>query len=133
MSQSERAWTPVVAEREQANNHIVVPFPCRGEFNRYRGCIGARKCRSTGVKVCILGRWPDEREIGVLGRGLVEVPTAPIHTPASNLEQGHISSVSTPPRRQVAAERPPTGDRPVIGIVHAENRVWQQAGRADGR
>lgn len=54
-------WGPVIAEQAATGELPVVPFPCRGPFNRYTGCIGARRCRATGVLTCILGRWPEER------------------------------------------------------------------------
>jgi len=63
------AWVPVVAERAGAAGAPVArPFPCMGPHNRYTGCIGGRRCRATGITVCRLGRWPDERERQVRAR-----------------------------------------------------------------
>ena len=62
------AWVPVVAERARTPGVVAQAFPCLGAHNRYTGCIGGRRCRATGITVCRLGRWPDERERQVRAR-----------------------------------------------------------------
>src|SRR3712207_6210041 len=59
-----KTWAPVVAERERSNEQPSVAYPCRGPYNSYLGCVGASRCRMTGITMCILGRWPDERQTG---------------------------------------------------------------------
>lgn len=128
MQNKERAWRPIVAEREASNRLPAVPFPCRGEFNRYTGCIGARKCRSLGVSQCILGRWPDERRPGAtLSRGLVEEPTAPLlQEPVRSERQPRLA----PPAAPGATMTPPaTPVRLPVGIVHSDRQVSQALAR----
>ncbi|MCC6627800.1 MAG: hypothetical protein IT340_10400 [Chloroflexi bacterium] len=121
MAIDERAWTPIVAEREAANRELTTPFPCRGEHNRYIGCIGARRCRGQGVTMCILGRWPDERQPGaVLGRGLAEAPSLPLTRP--------VTPDDRPPaaRPAVSASGRP---RYLVGVVHRDRLLRQAIGR----
>jgi hypothetical protein len=127
MYNEDRAWTPVVAEREASNRAPTVAFPCRGPFNRYTGCVGARRCRSLGVAQCILGRWPDERQMGAtLSRGLVEEATAPL-TPEP------IRPIRTPrpaaPPGVVKPAAPGRGPRSTVAIVHADRQISSALGR----
>jgi hypothetical protein len=124
-------WMPVIAEREAAVVKPTLAFPCRGEYNRYLGCIGARRCRNTGVTTCILGRWPEERSTS----GAEESPSeaAPVR------RQPVMPEKLRPPRP--AASRPtggaregrpaPSGERgrTIIGILQPEPRLWQQLSR----
>lgn len=120
MPYEDRAWTPIVAEREtSAVQRPATGFPCRGEFNRYTGCIGARKCRALGVKQCILGRWPDERQLGsALSRGLVEEPTAPLPRESARPERPPVAAPAISPAT------PRRGHR-AIGVIHADRQIAQ--------
>lgn len=119
-------WAPIVADRERSSTAPAVAYPCRGPYNRYLGCIGARKCRGTGVTLCVLGRWPDERPTsGRGGRPEADLPVvgraqpAPARLPASPA-----------PRPLVASPTPSTPEVGLtIGIVHDERRGWQQLSR----
>lgn len=121
MVYEDRAWTPIVAEREATHRPLTQPFPCRGELNRYTGCIGARRCRSQGVTMCILGRWPDERQTGQMR----ERSYAPVAvTPLVRL---------TPPDERPPAMRPTpttTGKaRALVGVVHRDRQIRQTVGK----
>jgi hypothetical protein len=128
MHNEERAWKPIVAEREASNRQPAVPFPCRGDFNRYTGCVGARKCRSLGVSQCILGRWPDERQVGAtLSRGLVEEPTAPLpHEVARPERRPRVAVPAAPGAATTPAAK---AVRPAVGIVHGDRQVTQALAR----
>jgi hypothetical protein len=127
MYNEDRAWTPVVAERE-ASNREPVAFPCRGPFNRYTGCVGARRCRSLGVTQCILGRWPDERQMGAtLSRGLVEEATAPLSPePIRPVRIPRPAATTTGAARPTAQGR---GPRSTVAIVHADRQISSALGR----
>jgi hypothetical protein len=131
MEYDNRAWAPVVAERETSNRQPATPFPCRGDFNRYTGCIGARKCRGLGVTQCILGRWPDERQFGAtLSRGLAEEPTAPL---SPEIERPERRPRVTPPAAPgVAPVKAGPTARPTVGIVHGDRQVGQALARQVG-
>jgi hypothetical protein len=129
---NEGAWVPVVAEREQSTGRPETPFPCRSDFNRYTGCIGARKCRATGVKACILGRWPDERPAGKgLGHGLVEATTTPLTvTPAPEKRLRLLPTSPAAPPRATAGRRAATARTPItVGIVYPDRRTGQRVCR----
>jgi hypothetical protein len=121
MAFEDRAWTPIVAERETSNRPPAQPFPCRGEMNRYTGCIGARRCRGQGVSMCILGRWPDERQISAPPeRHVAPVGVTPLPRTAAPVEP---APVARPPR--------PTSDRVrfLVGVVHRDRQVRQIVGK----
>ncbi len=113
-----KSWAPVVADRERSKEEAAVAYPCRGPYNRYLGCIGARKCRGTGVTMCVLGRWPDERPTnGRPSRVPTELPVRQRSEPVEDQPQPAVAAAPTASRR------------PVVGIVYDERRSWQQLSR----
>ena len=122
-----KSWAPVVAERERSKEEAAVAYPCRGPFNRYLGCIGARKCRSTGVTMCVLGRWPDERPTnGRPSRVPTELPVRRRSEPGEEQPQPAVAAAPTAVG-DISSSR--AGRRPLVGIVHDERRSWQQMSR----
>jgi CheY-like chemotaxis protein len=123
MDDARNAWRPIVAEREKSlTAGPAESYPCRGPYNRYLGCVGARKCRAAGVAKCVLGRWPDERSAP--SRAVAIDPPAPRQSAASAADRSRLagSPVATPPS---PAPAPPT----TIGVVHVERRAWRQISR----
>ena len=122
MPERENAWAPVLAERERSATVVAASFPCRGSYNRYLGCVGARKCRASGVSMCVLGRWPDEHAAAGRARRAYDEPAAAAPRPlparqATAPREEFVASVAPSPARDT--------DKPAILVVQPDRRASQ--------
>lgn len=119
-------WAPIVADRERSSTAAVAAYPCRGPYNRYLGCIGARKCRGTGVALCVLGAWPDEPPTSRRGgRPYAALPVVGRAQPVA----AHLPASPSPHPPGASPTASTTEPGLTIGIVHDERRGWQQLSR----